>query len=102
MPKIVDTHASKTHLASRSLPRGVVHGANAFALVWKYPDRVLTALCLNDRPGDIIQNRNVRTIRFECFGWYHKDTATDFGYGNLPTPLQATDIAFAQAGVDGE
>jgi hypothetical protein len=42
----VNARASKTYRASRSLPRGVVHGANAFALVWKYPDRVLPPLGL--------------------------------------------------------
>ena len=99
MPKVMNAHASKTCLASRSLPRGVVHGANAFALVWKYPDRVLPPLGLDDRPSDVIQNSDVWPVGLECFPRDYKDTAADFGYRNLPTPLQAADIAFAQAGV---
>src|ERR1700680_1528208 len=89
----MNAHASKTYLASRSLPRGVVHGANAFALVWKYPDRVLPALGPDDRPSYVIQNSDVWPVGLECFPRDHKDTAPDFGYRNLPTPLQAADIA---------
>src|ERR1700737_3056383 len=53
-------------------------------------------------PSDVIQNSDVWPVGLECFPRDYKDTAADFGYRNLPTPLQAADIAFAQAGVDGE
>ena len=63
---------------------------------------MLATLTLHDRPGDIVQNDNVRTPALEGFGRNDKNASADFGYRSFPQPLQPAHVAIAQPRVHRE
>ena len=63
---------------------------------------MLTALRLNDRPGHVVQNHDLSTLRFECFRRDDEDATSNFRHFDFPRPLQAANVTLAQACVHGE
>ena len=76
------------------------HGIDPPAAIGEYPDRVQAALRFDDRPGHVVEDCDMSPFGLEGLGRDDEDTPAYFGDGELPTPLQAADVAVAQAGVD--
>src|ERR1700676_5538053 len=102
VPQVVDTDAWQANFSASKLPCGVVHGPNSSAAIREHPDRIDPALRLHDRPCGIVPDYHVGARSLERFGRDHEDAAANFGYGNLPSPLEPAHITVAQAGVHGE
>ena len=82
------------------LPAVVVHPSHAPAAIGEDPDGMLPSLRLDDRPGDVIQNHDVRSFGLERFGRNDEYAAPELGHFNFPFPLQAAYVAVAQPCVD--
>jgi hypothetical protein len=100
MPKVMDAHRSEADFAPRSLPCGVVHRVNRLAPMWENPDGILATLFFNDRPSDVVQDDDVRSLRLERIGRNDKHTPVYFWNDNFPSPLKTANVGFAKPGID--
>src|SRR5260370_18280310 len=67
MAKIMDANQRQSHIASGVLPTAVVHGVDTPTAKREDPERMKRALPFYNRPGDIIQNHNMRSFGLEGF-----------------------------------
>ncbi len=68
----------------------------------EYPNRVQPALRFDDRPGHVVEDHDMRAFGLECLGRDDEHAPRDFRHGDFPRPLQAAEVALAQACVDRE
>jgi hypothetical protein len=102
MPQVVHAHRAQPGFAARAAPSRVVHPRNAPTAIWKHPDGMAIPLSLDDRPGDVVEDHDMRSFGLESLGGHDEDATLDFGDEDFPRPLQAAHVAVAQPGVDGE
>jgi hypothetical protein len=70
--KVMDANQRQAHVASGALPTAVVHRVDTPAAKRKDPDRVKRSLRFYNRPGDVIQNRNMGPFGLEGFRRDHE------------------------------
>ena len=65
----------------------------------KDPNRMLSALFLDDGPRNIVQDGDVRALRLERLRWDDEHTPIHFWNHNFPGPLKVANIAFAKSSI---
>src|SRR5437773_9710905 len=93
--QVVNANQRQSDVASGALPSVVVHGVDTPAAKRKHPDWMKRSLCFYNRPGDVIQNYDVRTFRLKSFRRNYEHAPSQLGHGNLPHPLQTANVAVA-------
>jgi hypothetical protein len=63
--KVVNANQWQAGFVPCPLPAVVVHLVDAPATIREHPDGMLPSLRLDDRPGDVIENHHVRSLRLE-------------------------------------
>jgi hypothetical protein len=70
--KVMDANQRQFRFAAGALPTVVVHRVDTPAAKREDPDRMKRSLCFYNRPGDIIQNYNMRSFGLEGFRRNHE------------------------------
>src|SRR5437870_13161817 len=70
--QVVNANQWQSHVASGALPTVVVHRVDTPAAKREDPDRMKRSLCFYNRPGDIIQNHNMRSLGLKGFRRNHE------------------------------
>ena len=102
MSKIVDANQRQSSLVPCLLPTVVVHLADAPTTIGEHPNGMLPSLRVDDRPGDVIQDHNVRSFGLEGFRRDDEYAPPELRHCDLPFPLQAAYVAVAKPSVNGE
>src|SRR2546426_5492035 len=102
MSQVMDANQWQPCFPPRLPPSVVVHSIDSLAVKRKYPDRVQPAFRLDDRPGHVVEDHDMRALGLERLGRDDEHAPGYFGHGELPRPLQAAQVALAQTRVDRE